>query len=86
MISSIGRALRRHRYEASIMQSLDDIFTATEQALKAKHKVLEQKKGMATGHKKQILYLTMISVSYMTPEFWELPPPPSPVAVKHGMN
>lgn len=27
MISSIDRALRRHRYEASIMQSPDNIFT-----------------------------------------------------------
>uniref|UniRef100_A0A8W8NL87 ZMYM2-like/QRICH1 C-terminal domain-containing protein n=1 Tax=Magallana gigas TaxID=29159 RepID=A0A8W8NL87_MAGGI len=43
MISSIDRALRRHRYEASIMQSPDNIFTATKQALKAKQKDLKQK-------------------------------------------
>lgn len=44
MISSIERALRRHHYEASIMQSPDNIFTATKQALKAKQKDLKQKR------------------------------------------
>lgn len=43
VISSIGRANRRHCYEASIMQSPDDIFTATNQALKAKQNDLKQK-------------------------------------------
>uniref|UniRef100_A0A8W8MMW5 ZMYM2-like/QRICH1 C-terminal domain-containing protein n=1 Tax=Magallana gigas TaxID=29159 RepID=A0A8W8MMW5_MAGGI len=43
MISNIDRALRRHRYEVSIMQSPDNIFTATKQALKAKQKDLKQK-------------------------------------------
>uniref|UniRef100_A0A8W8NL80 Uncharacterized protein n=1 Tax=Magallana gigas TaxID=29159 RepID=A0A8W8NL80_MAGGI len=47
----IDRALRRHRYEASIMQSPDNIFTATKQALKAKQKDLKQK-GKGIGHKK----------------------------------
>lgn len=43
MIFSNDRALRRHRYESSIMQqSPDSIFTATRQALIANKKNLEQ--------------------------------------------
>lgn len=42
MIFSHDRALRRHRYEANIMQSPDSIFTATRQALIANKKNLEQ--------------------------------------------
>ncbi|XP_062579483.1 uncharacterized protein LOC134241461 [Saccostrea cucullata] len=43
LISSIDRALRRHRYETSIIQSPEFIFAATKQALKAKQKDLKQK-------------------------------------------
>lgn len=42
MIFSNDRALRRHRYESSIMQSPDSIVSATRQALMANKKNLEQ--------------------------------------------